>query len=171
MNPGAFERRRLLLERMAQLEINGLHCAQCSGECCTSRRNCILITREEALDILEHLKARNEWDSHWKSRLRDCVREYRLDIETPQHGSRRNLRRTYSCPFYAGSHPGCQLPRSVKPYGCLAFNPIKPAAQGLESGCQSDQALLAEQAGQDRVERIKLPIPLALLNWSGCEPD
>ena len=118
------------------------------------------ITAAEASDILRYLQETGLWTEELTERLRTCVREYRLDVDLPRFGSRPNLRRTYTCPFFSAGPRGCSLPREVKPYGCLGFNPVKAGARGLEDGCRSDQGLVAEMAPPPVV---KAPIPLAVL--------
>ena len=121
------------------------------------------ITRQEAADIRAYLEAHGLWNAGLLSRLQENIREYRLDVELPSFGRRQNLRRTYTCPFYVSGPRGCSLPREVKPYGCLAFNPTQKGAKGLIDGCVSDQRQLAEcvTAGPDTE---KWPIPVALIN-------
>lgn len=133
----------------------------------------MMITLKEARDIKSHLILSELWTEDLISRLKNCIKDYRLDIEIPQFGQRRNLRRTYTCPFYKGTSLGCQLPPEVKPYGCLAFNPKTINARGESGQCESNQALLEQQMtlsieSQDlelKDENIKLPIPMALLRW------
>lgn len=156
----AADRRKLLIERMDALQAQGIDCSSCTGQCCTSRCNSMLISETEAQDIRAYLFENNLWSPEMKLRLEQNVSEYRLDVDLPAHGSRRNLRRTYTCPFYNAGPRGCLLPREVKPYGCLGFNAVTAGATGLESGCQSDQALLAQQSEQ---ATHKLPIPVAVL--------
>lgn len=161
----AAERRKLLLENMDQLERQGIDCRACMGTCCTSRCNSMLITELEAQDIGQYLQSQNLWSEEMQTRLKNCVSEFRLDVEIPQHGNRRNLRRSYTCPFYNAGPRGCILPREVKPYGCLGFNPIVTAATGLESGCRSDQDLLLQQEllSTQPLAMDKQPIPVAVL--------
>ncbi len=155
-------RRAELLHHMRHLASEGKSCAACSGVCCTFVANSMRITRAEALDMRESLQAQGRWNSTLFEQLRECVRRYRLDHE-PGDG-RRSLRRTYTCPFFAGTTLGCTLPPTHKPYGCLAFNPRR---SGLTEGgdCASDQSLLRRQAEAfpDADPFPPLPIPLALL--------
>lgn len=127
----------------------------------------MMISQPEAEDIYNWLVAKRRWTEALLLRLQNCVVEFRLNIEIPQFGSRRNLRRTYTCPFFRGGSKGCSLPRDVKPYGCLGFNPTQPAAIGLNSGCRSDQELLGRQSSPAKVKRT---IPEALLEWFGEAP-
>lgn len=160
------ERRKLLLDANRTLNEKGVDCSGCVGECCTSRSNSMQITRVEAEDIRTHLLNAGLWSEALVARLRDCVREYRLAIELPRFGRRQNLRRTYTCPFYSAGPRGCSLPREVKPYGCLAFNPVRPGAAGLTDGCRSDQESLARADARSPASGDKLPIPLALIRLS-----
>ena len=67
-------------------------------------------------------------------------RHTRLNIELSD-GHGRRMRKTYSCPFYNKGDKGCSISRSMKPYGCLAFNPSREDANG-EEGCFSMTSLL-----------------------------
>lgn len=120
------------------------------------------ITESEARDIIVDLEQKGLLNDELIQRLKDCVREYRLDVEIPSFGSRSNLRRTYTCPFYSPGPRGCALSPERKPHGCLAFNPQKPRAQGLKDGCSSAQNLLSE-IFPEGPRNEKAPIPLALL--------
>jgi Fe-S-cluster containining protein len=146
-----------LLAAMNQLHRNGIHCGSCSGICCTHLANSMKITREEAEDLQAFLVAEGRWNGELMESLRETVRRYRLDQEVGY--GRRVLRKTYTCPFYAGGALGCTIAPTHKPYGCLAFNPRSP---GLTAGgdCVSDVAVL-EQVQTPDGER--LPIPMALL--------
>ncbi len=155
-------RQQLLLANQS-LNDKGIGCDACVGECCTSRRNSMQITKSEALDIRAHLESQGLWNDKLLVTLRNNIHEYRLDVEVPRFGSRQNLRRTYTCPFYVSGPRGCSLPRSVKPFGCLAFNPTKANATGLDDGCTSDQELLAQLSSTVSADE-KWPIPIALTN-------
>jgi Fe-S-cluster containining protein len=161
--------RRPLMDANRALEVRGIDCANCVGECCTSRANSMQITPAEARAIRAYLSANGTWNDELIAKLRDCVREYRLDVELPRFGSRPNLRRTYTCPFYTPGPRGCSLAREVKPYGCIAFNPVKAGARGLADGCRSDQEALArvgsrlESQPDSHSNLPKAPIPVALL--------
>lgn len=120
------------------------------------------ITQSEAREIIVDLELKGMLNEELTQRLKDCVREYRLDVEIPSFGSRRNLRRTYTCPFYSPGPMGCAISPERKPHGCLAFNPQLPKAQGLRDGCSSNQHLLAE-IFPEVPKNEKWPIPLALL--------
>lgn len=161
--------RQILLESQRELEERGLNCQACTGECCTAKSNSMQITRSEAETIQTYLLQTSQWDEQLFARLKSCVREYRLDVELPRFGSRPNLRRTYTCPFYSPGPQGCDLPRSVKPMGCLAFNPTKRGATGLKDHCQSDQNLLAKISLAETAE--KYPIPLALMKLNSARAD
>ncbi len=155
--------RERLLTANQRLNEKGIGCESCLGECCTSRRNTMQITRSEASDIRLYLESQGLWDNALIERLRANILEYRLDVELPRFGSRQNLRRTYTCPFYFSGPKGCSLPREVKPYGCLAFNPTKENAKGINDGCVSDQKILAEESASVAND-AKWPIPVALTN-------
>lgn len=165
-------RRERLLETMKIQEGLGFDCRACPGECCTSKSNSIKIDDIEAYEIYSHLVASGLWTEGLIRKLRDCICDYRLDVEIPSFGSRPNLRRTYTCPFYAKASNGpfgCSLPRDVRPLGCLAFNPTREHSRGLVDQCASDVATLAQQAelnenGQATHKiQEKRPIPIALI--------
>ena len=89
---------------------------------------------------------------------------------------RREMRKTYTCPFYTPGPTGCSIHPDWKPYGCLAFNPRRP---GVTSGghCASDQDLLLkrETGGeaetntalreQHKLDWSTAPLPIALRDW------
>ena len=153
------ERRAALLDNMTQLGSQGIHCGSCSGQCCTSKLNSMQISRLEAEDLIEFLRASGRLDDTLSATLRQCVRDYRLDVELPQFGARKNIRRTYTCPFFTSGPAGCSIGREYKPYGCLAFNPTRAGAASASDGCRSEQDLLVPlDSAED-----KAPIPVALL--------
>ena len=132
----AHSRRSLLIEAMASLEGKAIHCFQCSGTCCTSVANSMQITPLETLEIVEGLQASGVELKEVESKLKETIQQYRLDYElsTGKKGIKQ-LRRTYTCPFYSPGPKGCALSRSIKPYGCLAFNPKMAGDNG--SSCSS----------------------------------
>ncbi len=151
------ERRQALRQGMRNLHARGIHCGQCAGVCCTHLANSMRITREEAEDLKDFLISEGRWNEELRVRLSETIRTYRLDQEMGD--GRRALRKTYTCPFYAGGKLGCTIAPAHKPYGCLAFNPRSP---GLTKGgdCVSDQELLEPLY---REEEETHPIPIALL--------
>lgn len=145
----AHSRRSILISAMASLEGKKIHCMNCTGTCCTFVANSMQITPLEALEILEGLQLTPETEVELKQKLQETVRNYRLDQElsTGKRGIS-TLRRTYTCPFFTPGPKGCALSRSIKPYGCLAFNPKIEGDNG--SACASDIPLL-EQRENDHV--------------------
>ena len=164
--PDPETRRFALIEDMKARSARGIHCGECVGVCCTHLANSMQITREEAEDIRDYLIRKDRWTPALIGKLRETVQRYRLDHEVGD--GRRSMRKTYTCPFYAGGNLGCTISPAHKPYGCLAFNPRSP---GLTEGgdCASDPSLL-EPFAVDAQE--KEPIPVALLKWTelpeGC---
>lgn len=167
-------RRRLLIERMVELGAQKMDCQKCQGDCCTSRANSMQISPLEASELVFFLKNSGRIGEPGdastnilKERLEQCVQEYRLDKEIPRSGSRPNLRRTYTCPFYQGGARGCQIDRDFKPLGCLAFNPHTENSIALSAHCWSEQDRLSQAVQQSSLleasEQQKLPIPLAVL--------
>ena len=121
------------------------------------------ITVREAEDIVTYLQSENRVNQRTIGDLKKCVTEFRLDTELPQQGGRRNLRRTYTCPFFTKGPRGCSIAPEFKPLGCLAFNPLTAGRTQLSSQCTSDQSLLAKQESIDGNLGVRLPIPLAVL--------
>ncbi|MFP5458288.1 MAG: hypothetical protein ACLGG7_06105 [Bacteriovoracia bacterium] len=129
----------------------------------------------ETLDVLTFLRASGRWNDELKLILQANVSKFRLD-QIPGNGRKNYLRRTYDCPFFAGSNLGCMLERTIKPYGCLGFNPTASNETKGES-CGSNQELLAQREDMWTAEAAentklkdqyslwweKLPLPLALL--------
>ncbi|CAM2066147.1 hypothetical protein SCOR_12265 [Sulfidibacter corallicola] len=171
-------RRQVLIDRMAHLEHEGLHCFSCSGVCCTFVANSMQTTPLETVEIIRYLKRAGRLDAELIERLRETVRRYRLDAPSPGDGRRHFVRRTYTCPFFMGQARGCSLSRTIKPYGCLGFNPHRP--DQTEGGdCASDTtALTLREARSAELEtahnqwlraRLELdwekkPMPVALLD-------
>ena len=168
-------RRKVIIERMDELESSGKDCKGCSGTCCTYEANSMMITPIEAVELVDYLKANNLFDNELKSRLLETVSKYRLD-QAVGDGKRSFLRRTYTCPFFNHKELGCPLPREVKPFGCLAFN-AHDAEKKAGEFCFSEEKVLEarEAASLDEAalnQKIKTenslywdktPLPLALL--------
>lgn len=160
-------RRQILLNEMDALNERGINCFSCPGHCCTSVANSMMITPLETEDIVTYLKAAGRFTEELKVRLAETVKKFRLDIPMPGNGRRGFLRRTYDCPFFESKNLGCTLPREVKPYGCLGFNPSVPKeAEG--KSCQSNQDLLSKREDhypENSYEKQPLPVAiLALMN-------
>ncbi len=169
------DRRSHLLERMSSLDSSKVNCSNCAGKCCTMMANSMMITPIEAVDLRSYLYEKWMWTDELKEKLKECVKDFRLD-ENLNLGRGRTFRRTYTCPFYMNQFPGCPLPAEVKPYGCLAFNPTIGTPKDGE-GCTSDRELLekrenavdSEEGTNLRLKKYlnldwdKLPIPVALL--------
>jgi len=164
----ARQRREVLINKMSELAGSEKNCASCSGLCCTSLKNSMQTSQQETLDIYEHLKSSGQINKELIATLTHCIGEYRLDKFFGD--GRRALRKTYTCPFYSQGPTGCSIPKHVKPYGCLAFNPTRvKVTDGI--GCESDQELLIQREESSRAdlkvnEKLwwdKLPMPVALL--------
>jgi len=169
------KRRELLQQRMNCLDLAQTNCSNCTGKCCTFMANSMMITPIEAIDLRRFLYENHLWNDELKMKLQECVKEFRLH-ETFDLGRGRTFRRTYTCPFYQTTFPGCPLPTKVKPYGCLAFNPTKGTPADGES-CKSALDLLEQREdsmpfegsiNEELKENLKLdwnklPIPVALL--------
>ncbi len=169
------ERRQILLHEMQRLAAEDKHCAACPGHCCTAIANSMQTTPLETEDVLTFLRESGRWTEELKTQLRATVTKFRLD-QIPGNGKKNFLRRTYDCPFFAGQSLGCTLPREVKPYGCLGFNPSTPGEREGKS-CSSDQNLLLKReiSSPDEEQQNlelrqqhglwwdKLPLPWALL--------
>ena len=166
--------RQGLLELMTKLKNESKDCSLCTGTCCSFVANSMQITPLEAFEIYDYLLRHRLWTADLKAKFQDCIEVFRLDKPLPGDGRRSFGRRTYTCPFYAESCLGCPLPPSVKPYGCLAFNPI---ASGVRDGeaCRSYTEKLEQLASEVlqskndiirqafAIDWLKKPIPVALL--------
>lgn len=149
--------RQRMLDAMATLQQTGIHCGECAGVCCTHLANSMKITLQEALEIKTFLVSMERWTPDLFEALRETVRRYRLDQELGD--GRRSFRKTYTCPFFAGSRLGCTIAPAAKPLGCLAFNPRSP---GLTQGgdCATIPGCLPTPLFP---EEDRWPIPVALL--------
>jgi Fe-S-cluster containining protein len=114
-------RRKPLNESMKALNLEGKDCSKCSGLCCTSAHNSMLVTPLEALELYVYLERKNRINTELIDRLNQNIKEFRLDKELPV-GSGRVFRRNYTCPFYMHEGLGCSVSPKHKPYGCLSFN-------------------------------------------------
>ena len=168
-------RRKVIIDRMNELESSGKDCKGCSGTCCTYEANSMMVTPIEALELVDYLKAKNLFDNELKSRLLVTVSKYRLD-QAVGDGKRSFLRRTYTCPFFNHKELGCPLPREVKPFGCLAFNAHDLEKKAGEFCFSEEKVLLAREAAsldeaalnqkiktENSLYWDKTPLPLALL--------
>ncbi len=142
-NSSSEVRRGVLLRTMGQLKHNGITCAQCPGTCCTFVANSMQVTPVEALDMFVFLRKEGRINQELRARLKENIREFRLD-SGPHVGAGRAFRRTYTCPFFKETHLGCSLTPESKPYGCLAFNASKESESSGKS-CSSDRSLLEER--------------------------
>jgi Fe-S-cluster containining protein len=160
---------------MEELELKGFHCGGCSGTCCTSAANSMMVTPLEAAEIVVHLKKSSRLTAQLKQKCEETVRDFRLD-HLVGNGKKSFLRRTYTCPFFESKELGCSLSRSVKPYGCLAFNAHHQEIKASDH-CYSEQALLEKreqsfsqekELNQTLQKKFQLPwekqsLPLAML--------
>lgn len=137
--PQSAKRREDLLLEMARLGSEGKNCLSCEGFCCTYHHNSMKIDIVEALDLYLYLLEDSRWTSELMLRLKNCIKEFRLDKEISLKGNS-TFRRYYTCPFFEPKK-GCLISRKSKPFGCLAFNPHKlnVAKEGM---CGSNQTLL-----------------------------
>ncbi|MGE3609268.1 MAG: hypothetical protein AB7I27_06745 [Bacteriovoracaceae bacterium] len=167
----SFERRKILIHRMEELESQGMGCLGCPGTCCTFEANSMMIEPLEAFEIISYLKDKNLLNDELKDQLKDSVTKFRLEHK-PLKG-KSYLRKTYTCPFFEYQELGCPLPREIKPYGCLAFDSHHPELKASEH-CYSEVELLERIDNQKNLnEEIKTkyqlywdksPIPTALLD-------
>ena len=161
----AAERRSLLNKTMADNIDNGNDCFSCTGICCTSASNSMMITKQEAQDLYDFLKAEDRINNKLIEDLKSNIKRYRLDVQIP---GIKQFRRTYTCPFYAGCAKGCTISRHSKPYGCLAFNPLE-SNQKEGGNCAHLPNVMERQleANNESADQEKSPIPVALLEIIG----
>ncbi len=162
--------RDALLEKIESNNKEEKNCEICPGFCCTYTSNSMQITPLEAFEIYQSL---GKIDEELREKLLKCIVDFRLDKEI--FISRyKSVRRTYTCPFFQHKNVGCSLPFEVKPYGCLAFNPLEKKVS-TEGHCASDKASLEkvdeisfckneELKKKYQINWEKRPIPLALLD-------
>ena len=129
------ERRAAVLANMNQAVESGNNCFKCEGYCCTFFNNSMQITPIEAYDLYQFLKVNNRLDQKLIEGLNQCIKEFRLDQEIGM-GKGRELRRSYTCPFFNSGPKGCSIAPESKPYGCLAFNPLESGV-AVEGKCAS----------------------------------
>ena len=139
-------------------ESEGIDCSKCRGVCCTFERNKIHISPLEGMDLLLHFfelysDDRERWDQ-LVSRLEANIKEYRLDKVLLDRSSFR-FRRTYTCPFFDHQSLGCEIPRSSKPYGCLAYGPDRAGVENGES-CERWTEVMKERDEKFESEESQL---------------
>lgn len=118
------ERREILISEMDALISGGKSCHSCSGMCCTYEFNSMKITPLEAVDIAYDLAQKVQVSiEDVKKMLLDNISSFRLDKEFASLGGK-NFRRYYTCPFFKDQSLGCSISKELKPYGCIAFNPM-----------------------------------------------
>lgn len=138
-------RREILIERMAELEGQGMGCIGCPGTCCTYEANSMMVTPLEAFELMTYLKEKALNTEDLKNKILDTIKKYRL--EHPSGNGRRSyLRKTYTCPFFNHQELGCPLPRDIKPYGCLAFDSHHVELKASEH-CYSEKDILEKRDG------------------------
>lgn len=159
------QRRSNLVTYMSDLEKKDTNCSGCRGKCCTFVANSMMVTPIEAYDLYHYLVENDLWGSELEENLDNCIKSFRLN-DGLSLGRGREFRRTYTCPFYLNRFPGCPLPRNVKPYGCLAFNPGEGTPKEGE-GCHSELSLLIDRESLLKDEEaLNLKIKNVLgLNW------
>lgn len=160
-------RRKCLKEKMSVLETQGYHCFDCTGAwCCTFEYNSMRVTPLEAYDLYSYLEKNNLINDELIEKLIQCQKHYRLDKEISA-GRGTELRRTYTCPFFAGETLGCTISRDAKPYGCLAFNALEKGVRS-RGYCESNKELLESQdrANDSDKKMNQLLIDELKLNWS-----
>jgi len=172
------ERRELLANQMYDNEARGLDCMSCTGRCCTYEANSMQMTSIEALEAMSLLEKKGLLTEEVKSRLEDCVKEFRLD-QYIQIASGEFFRKSYTCPFYFYPSFGCGLGVDSKPYGCIAFNPCE-SGQKDGGNCQSDLDIqekrneIYEESEElvnknlfkeEGISLMKEPIPVKLLEF------
>ena len=176
LNPKLFERRQELCQEMLRLEKEGIDCAHCTGICCSFIANSMQTTPLETLEIINYLSRHHLLNEELLEKLHQVIKDYRLDYHLDT-GSGLDFRRTYNCPFYRPGSKGCSLSRTVKPLGCLAFNPGKLNITEGEACAPGFEALKNHQvswsAEEDMANQFisntlklywqKLPMPLAII--------
>ena len=167
--------RHQLLKFMQKLEDTGKDCASCTGVCCSFVGNSVQLTPLEAFDLLSYLIKTDRWTENLQRKIDQTIEQYGLNREPAGNGQRTFSRKTYTCPLFKEQALGCPLPPHVKPFGCLAFNPLQSGIKDGES-CRSEINLLKELetdeiANQNQAIREhfelnwhKKPLPLALID-------
>ncbi len=156
-----YQRREILIQEMDHLHSKEISCKSCAGFCCTYERNSMQITETEAEDIFGYLSENNLLNETLVLGLEENIKKFRLDQKLG-NGKKSFIRRTYTCPFFTDQKLGCSLPKEVKPYGCLAYN---PSAENEEQGmsCSSNQEQLLQREKNFPNPGEKQTIPEALL--------
>lgn len=140
---GLYSRRKELIDSMDSLESQNVSCRHCPGTCCTFVSNSMQMTVIETLDLYFYLREEGLWNQELEGRLEKTITDFRLHVR-PSTGAGQLMRKTYTCPFFGHKNLGCPLPKEVKPYGCLGFNPTEVQEESGKS-CKSDFELLQKR--------------------------
>ena len=159
-------RRAELIVGMEALAARGIDCARCEGTCCTFVANSMRVTASEAATVVRWLVADDGAATAlatWGPRLEETVRRFALDRPVAGDGRRSFGTRRYTCTFFAvQGRPGCALPPTVKPLGCLGFNPRR-AAQTEGGDCGTEPALVSELAASATSAETRVALPIGVL--------
>ncbi|MCT4641397.1 MAG: hypothetical protein N4A33_03805 [Bacteriovoracaceae bacterium] len=136
-------RRQILIDSMAKKENKGMDCKSCIGHCCTFEHNSMMPTAIEALELLGYLVKEKRLDQELINSLNNNKNSYRLDKDYV-HGTNKQIRKFYTCPFFNSGSLGCSISRGAKPYGCLAFNPNEALVK-KPGHCSSQKRLLEKR--------------------------
>tara|TARA_Y100000768_G_C23942395_1_gene665766 strand:- start:1123 stop:1560 length:438 start_codon:yes stop_codon:yes gene_type:complete len=101
----------------------------------------------QALELLAWLESEGRLNDELIEDLEEVILEYRLNKDF-MIGRNREFRRKYTCPFFMKKSQGCSISRAVKPYGCLAFNPLEKNVS-TEGKCASNLDVLIERENKN----------------------
>lgn len=173
-----YDRRKLLIKEMSNLEDDKKDCFSCSGMCCTYEYNSMLVTPVECFEMLNYLVKEGRVNEELVSRLKANITQYRLDKDMYSTKGK-EFRRYYTCPFFKNENKGCSISRSSKPYGCLGFNPNEqnistPGKCGsnlVNLQSREDEFISEESVANEYLSKelnlywVKKPISVALVEF------
>jgi hypothetical protein len=114
------------------------------------------ITEIEAQDIIDFLLKGGRSRSEILDMVNDCIVRFGLDSKAARQGL---IRKTYTCPFFAGKKLGCSIAGESKPIGCLRFN---PRVGGQTEGGNCGLSTFEHSAMEEFKSAKRKPIPIAV---------
>jgi len=123
-------------------------CAGCDAHCCKVGRNGMLVTRLEAVEIVERLAAEPDLRArlgHFARRVADTVERFGLRGAAEAAPPAVGRAPTYTCPFLDDRNR-CAIHGRGQPLGCMTFMPL------AGGGC--DQHVAPFEVGIDAIAAL-----------------
>jgi hypothetical protein len=159
MRPKLDQMRMDLISLMQNAAKDGVDCSNCVGTCCTFISNSMAITDAETQDIVRFLFAQGKTKSEVLALVNQTIDRFGLESTASKQGL---IRKTYTCPFFAGRALGCTIDSNSKPIGCLRFN---PRVGGQKEGGNCALSVFEHEAMAEFLLAARKPIPIAVRDF------